>query len=250
MKDKTRNIIKYSFFIIGIIFIILSSIIFTVLLIPWTREEDVPVYVMTSLEELEKYKEQSVLSDESNNIQGILKNIIDDNKLEIGGEYEEEVNITGYEPKYVYVTKNTEYIDLITLEKIDIKDISVGDRLVVEGTYYKTNESKYIKNYVDATNGIVKVLKSSDYKKMRNEYFFNKKKIDNVRLVANMPRRVSIAYDKNINGVYIPLIQIFETNGNKIKEVGKNSILDITLDKPLEINDEKNLGTIVNFLIK
>ena len=83
MKDKTRNIIKYSFFIIGIIFIILSSIIFTVLLIPWNREEDVPVYVMTSLEELEKYKEQSVISDESNNIQGILKNIIDDNKLEI-----------------------------------------------------------------------------------------------------------------------------------------------------------------------
>lgn len=77
------------------------------------------------------------------------------------------------------------------------------------------------------------------------------KEVEDVRMVSNrMPRRVSLAYDTEINGVIVPLVQIFETNGNKIKEVTENSILDITLEEPLKENDEKNPGLIVGFKVQ
>lgn len=108
-----------------------------------------------------------------------------------------------------------------------------------------------MQTYIDALTGTVKIFKASEYGKMRNDYFLNKKEIEDVRMVSNrMPRRVSLAYDTEINGVIVPLVQIFETNGNKIKEVTENSILDITLEEPLKENDEKNPGLIVGFKVQ
>lgn len=204
---------------------------------------------MTSLEELEQVKSnKNVIIEKEDYVQGTSIKFIDENKIEIGGEYEGEINVTDYEPTYVYVSENTKYVDLMTSEVISREDISDNDILTAFGDIYKFNGTSYFNTYVDALNGEIRILDSSDYGKMRNDYFLNKKEIEDVRMVSNrMPRRVSLAYDMEINGVIVPLVQTFETNGNKIKEVTENVILDITLEEPLEENDEKNLGLIVDF---
>lgn len=252
MNNKAKNILKYALLVLGLIFIILCIIAFIVLLTSNNESEDLPARVMTSLEEIQNIKEKSELvEDFEGNMQGEIRNIIDENKIEIGGEYEGEINTTDYEPGYVYVSENTRYINLANGEELKKEDIKKGDILIAEGKVYKNTLSSYYKYCVDALNETVKILKTADYGKMRNDYFLNKKEIENVRMVSNrIPKRVSLAYDKEINGEIVPLVQIFETNGNAIKEVVRNSILNVTLEKPLEVNDEKNLGVIVDFKVK
>lgn len=249
MKDKAIKALKYRLAIVGIIFIILCIIVFAILIILVKERENVPAYVMTSLEELEQVKNnKNVILEKEDYVQGTSIKFIDENKIEIGGEYEGEINITDYEPTYVYVSENTKYVNLMTSEIISKEDISENDILTAYGEIYTFNGTSYSKTYVDAIDGEIKVLDSSDYGKMRNDYFLNKKEIENVRMVSNrMSRRVSLAYDKEINGVIVPLVQIFDTNGNKIKEVAKSVVLDITLEEPLKENNEKKPGLIVDF---
>lgn len=134
MSDKVKRVLKYGGGIVGLIFIILCIIAFVILVIPVKEVEDVPAHVMTSLEELEDIKEKNEAVDNlERNSQGKFKNVIDENKIEIGGEYEGEINITDYEPAYIYVSENTKYINLVTLEELTKEDIENGDILIVEG---------------------------------------------------------------------------------------------------------------------
>lgn len=251
MDDKAKRVLKYALGIVGLIFIILCIIAFVILVIPVKEVEDAPAHVMTSLQELEDIKKNNEPVDNlKRNSQGKFKNVIDENKIEIGGEYEGEINVTDYEPAYIYVSENTKYINLVTSEELTKEDIENGDILIIEGDVYKPYTSTYVQTYIDTLTGTIKIFKASEHGKMRNDYFLNKKEIEDVRMVSNrIPRRVSLAYDKEINGEIVPLVQLFETNGNKIKEVTENSILDITLEEPLKENDEKNPGLIVDFKV-
>lgn len=191
---------------------------------------------VNSLDELESIKLSGYSSETIIQQLGIVNSVKDKNKILLTSRHLGELDLTEFGNHVLYITNTTHYVDFLTLETIPKVNIQNNDMLIVNGILYKNGSYKYI----DATEGEVKILKSSDYDNLEFKYFLGREKIENAMIMTNQGNYVTIRVYEEVNGIEIPFILTFKLSKNTLIE---NSLENnpIQYKKNIDIIFEKNL---------